>query len=201
MIEVKNLTVKYGATKSSPEVLALKNISLKMEHGHFNVILGVSGSGKTTLLRTIAGLMKYEGQIIVDGHDYSSIPTSDRNLAMVAQNFYLYPHLTVFDNIAFPLKVRGAPRKEIIDSVYELAELFEIKFLLNRKVKELSGGQQQRVALLRAIIKKPELYLFDEPLSNVSLENTKELPFLRNCALSVDRALWKRIYTKMSIAI
>lgn len=174
MIEIKNLTVVYEKTYNNPQVMAIDNLSLNMETRKFNVIVGVSGSGKTTLLRTIAGLQPFKGEISVDGVNFAKLHPSDRNLAYVTQNYALYPHLTVFDNIAFPLKNKGADRKEIIEVVNEVSESLGIKFLLQRKIKELSGGQQQRVALARAIVKKPSLYLFDEPLSNVSGEYHSE---------------------------
>lgn len=170
MIEIKNLTVQYNKTFHSPQVTAVNGLSLIMENGTFNVIVGPSGCGKTTLLKAIAGLVDYKGDIIVDGVDYSTIHTSDKNLSFVSQNYNLYPHFTVFDNIAFPLKARGASKKEIVSLVKEVSEILDIDYLLTRKIGELSGGQQQRVALARALVKKPSLYLFDEPLSNISLE-------------------------------
>ena len=170
MIEIKNLQVKYDKTFHNPEVIAINNLSICLERGQFHVIIGQSGSGKTSLLRAIAGLTNHTGSIFVDGIDFDNIHPSDRNIAYVSQNYALYPHMTVFDNIAFPLKTRGASKKEIVDTVYEASKMLDIDYLLNRKPKELSGGQQQRVALARALVKKPEIYLFDEPLSNVSLE-------------------------------
>ena len=170
MIEIKNLKVIYEKTFHNPEVVAIKDLSVSFQMGEFNVIVGPSGSGKTTLLRVIAGLQKHDGNILVDNNDFDLIHPSDRNIAYVSQNYALYPHMTIFDNIAFPLKARGANKKEIVDIVYEISEMLDISYLLNRRPKELSGGQQQRVALARALVKKPEIYLFDEPLSNLSLE-------------------------------
>lgn len=170
MIEIKNLKVIYEKTFHNPEVVAIKDLSVSFQMGEFNVIVGPSGSGKTTLLRAIAGLQKHDGNILVDNNDFDLIHPSDRNIAYVSQNYALYPHMTIFDNIAFPLKARGANKKEIVDIVYEISEMLDISYLLNRRPKELSGGQQQRVALARALVKKPEIYLFDEPLSNLSLE-------------------------------
>ena len=108
MIEISHLSVIYEKTRSNPSVIAIDDLSLKMDTGAFNVIIGPSGSGKTTLLRAIAGLEKYKGDIIIDNNNYRNIDPSDRNIAFVYQNYNLYPHLTVFDNIAFPLKARGA---------------------------------------------------------------------------------------------
>ncbi len=170
MIEIKNLFVKYEKTYHNPEVVAISDLSLSFEKGTFNVIVGPSGSGKTTLLRAIAGIQKHQGEILVDGANFDKIDPSDRSLAYVSQNYALYPHFTIFDNIAFPLKNRGASKKEIVEIVNEVSELLDISFLLTRKPKELSGGQQQRVALARALVKRAEIYLFDEPLSNVSIE-------------------------------
>lgn len=170
MIEISHLSVIYEKTRSNPSVIALDDLSMELETGKFNVIVGPSGCGKTTLLRAIAGLEKYKGDIIVDKIDYRNVDPSDRNIAFVYQNYNLYPHLTIFDNIAFPLKARGASKQEIIKIVDEVAEELDIKFLYTRKIKELSGGQQQRVALARAMVKRPDIYLFDEPLSNISSE-------------------------------
>lgn len=170
MIEISHLSVIYEKTRSNPSVIALDDLSMELETGKFNVIVGPSGCGKTTLLRAIAGLEKYKGDIIVDKINYQNVDPSDRNIAFVYQNYNLYPHLTIFDNIAFPLKARGASKQEIIKIVDEVAEELDIKFLYTRKIKELSGGQQQRVALARAMVKRPDIYLFDEPLSNISSE-------------------------------
>ena len=170
MIEISHLSVIYEKTRSNPSVIALDDLSMELETGKFNVIVGPSGCGKTTLLRAIAGLEKYKGDIIVDKINYRNVDPSDRNIAFVYQNYNLYPHLTIFDNIAFPLKARGASKQEIIKIVDEVAEELDIKFLYTRKIKELSGGQQQRVALARAMVKRPDIYLFDEPLSNISSE-------------------------------
>ena len=170
MIEIKHLSVIYEKTRSNPSVVAIDDLSLEMETGKFNVIVGPSGSGKSTLLRAIAGLQPYKGDIIVDKNDYRNIHPSDRNIAFVYQEYNLYPHFTIFDNIAFPLKSRGASKQEIIKIVDEVSEELDIKYLYTRKVKELSGGQLQRVALARAMVKRPDIYLFDEPLSNISSE-------------------------------
>jgi len=121
---------------------------------------------KSTLLKAIAGLIEYEGEIYFDSTDISNLTIKERNISFVTQNYALYPHLNIFDNIAFPLTISQAPKKEIIERVTEVAKYLGIEHCLTRKPKHLSGGQQQKVALARAMVKKPQLYLFDEPLSN-----------------------------------
>lgn len=168
MIKVENVSLTYPKGRKTPEVLALSNCNVTFDDDSFNVIIGPSGSGKTTLLHAIAGLLKYEGKIYFDNKDASSIEVQDRDIAIVDQNIMLYPHLTVFENIAFPLKAKRMKREEIIDKVYRVAETLKLDYLLTRKPKELSVGQQQRVALAKALIKEPKIYLFDEPFSNAS---------------------------------
>lgn len=170
MIEIKDLTLTYPKTKKTSEFTALKNVNLLFENDTFYVVIGSSGSGKTSLLSSISGFLKYQGDIFFDGDNAKNIPISDRDIALVNQNYVLYPHMTIFENIAFPLRSRGASKQEILDSVYEVSDILGLNYLLSRKPKELSGGQQQRVALARALVKKPKIYLFDEPLSNVSDE-------------------------------
>lgn len=165
-IVIENLTVKY-TNKKKTEVTALDNLSLNIKDDSLNVILGYSGCGKTTLLRCVAGLQDYEGTIYINGIDADSLQVKQRNVAMVTQNYVLYRTMTIFENIAFPLKIAGASKEEIIQRVNEVAKRLEIEHCLSRKPKHLSGGQQQRVALAKALIKKPDIYLFDEPLSNL----------------------------------
>ena len=164
-ITVSDVTVTYR-NKKSDEVTALDGISAEFLSGAFNVIVGYSGGGKTTLLKCIAGLVGYDGEVLFDGVDVGGSAPSQRNISYVSQEYVLYPHLTVFDNIAFPLKNMGAPKKEITERVKAIAEILELTHCLTRKPKHLSGGQQQRVALARALVKNPEICLFDEPLSN-----------------------------------
>ncbi len=171
MIEIENLNVTYPETRGHSKVVAIPSLSTVFQDGSFNVIVGASGCGKTSLIHSIAGLLDYEGSIRFDGVDAKNLDISSRDMALVSQSYILYPTMTVFDNIAFPLRSRGAEKKEIISLVNEVAKSLDIEYLLQRKPKELSGGQQQRVALARALIKKPSIYLFDEPLSNVSEEN------------------------------
>ncbi len=147
---------------------ALKQINLSVEKEEFIVFVGPSGCGKTTLLRTISGLeTPTVGKITLDGRDITYVHPSKRNLAMVFQNYALFPHLSVFENIAFGLRLHGLSRQEIEQRVQRAAKLLHLDPLLTRKPKQLSGGQRQRVAIGRAIVKQPKLFLFDEPLSNL----------------------------------
>lgn len=147
---------------------ALKSINLSVEKEEFVVFVGPSGCGKTTLLRSISGLETVtSGKIELDGRDITEIHPSKRNVAMVFQNYALFPHLNVFDNIAFGLKLQNLSGSEIRKRVERAANLLHIEQLLTRKPKQLSGGQRQRVAIGRAIVKQPKLFLFDEPLSNL----------------------------------
>jgi multiple sugar transport system ATP-binding protein len=147
---------------------ALKQINLSVEKEEFIVFVGPSGCGKTTLLRTICGLeTPTVGQITLDGRDITYVHPSKRNVAMVFQNYALFPHLSVFENIAFGLRLHGLSKDEIEKRVQRAAALLHLEPLLARKPKQLSGGQRQRVAIGRAIVKQPKLFLFDEPLSNL----------------------------------
>ena len=155
-------------TKRFGDVVAVKDVTLTIADGSFTVLLGPSGCGKTTTLRLIAGLEEVTtGRIFIGGRDVTELEPKDRNVAMVFQNYALYPHLKVYDNIAFGLKAAKRPRNEIDRKVHEAARLLGIEDLLNRKPRQLSGGQQQRVAIGRAIVRNPNVFLFDEPLSNL----------------------------------
>ncbi|HUG58013.1 MAG TPA: ABC transporter ATP-binding protein [Candidimonas sp.] len=147
---------------------AVDKVNLSVREAEFLVLLGPSGSGKTTLLRMIAGLeTPSSGEILVDDHDVTDLPPRARNMAMVFQSYALYPHLTVFENIAFPLRAQGMPKPSIIAKVDWSAHLFGIGHLLARKPRQLSGGERQRVALARAVVREPVVFLLDEPLSNL----------------------------------
>ncbi len=149
-------------------VVAVKDISFTVEDKEFVVLVGPSGCGKTTTLRMIAGLEEIsKGELYIDGKLMNDVPAKDRDIAMVFQNYALYPHMTVFENMAFGLKIRKYPKNEIKKRVEEAAKILGIDHLLNRKPKQLSGGQRQRVAVGRAIVRKPKVFLFDEPLSNL----------------------------------
>ena len=158
-----------GITKVfADDVVAVDGVSLTIHDGEFIVLVGPSGCGKTTTLRTIAGLEQpTEGRVVIDGEDVSGQDPRERDVAMVFQNYALYPHKTVRENIAFPLAIRKFPDDVIAEHIQKTAELLGISELLDRRPADLSGGQQQRVALGRAIIRDPKLFLFDEPLSNL----------------------------------
>lgn len=149
-------------------VQAVFNVNLSIEKKEFIVLVGPSGCGKTTILRMIAGLEDISsGKIFIGDKLVNDVPPKDRDIAMVFQNYALYPHMTVFENMAFALRLRKYPKSEINTRVNEAADILGIKHLLDRKPKELSGGQRQRVAVGRAIVRKPLVFLFDEPLSNL----------------------------------
>lgn len=155
-------------SKSFGHTMVLNEISLEASDGEFVVLLGPSGCGKSTLLRIIAGLeAQSSGSVNIGDHVVDSLPPRDRDIAMVFQQYALYPHLTVRENLAFGLKMRKESTAVIEKRIGDAAELLEIHELLDRKPKELSGGQRQRVAMGRAIVRKPKLFLFDEPLSNL----------------------------------
>ncbi|CAD5243274.1 ABC transporter ATP-binding protein [Thermococcus camini] len=170
MAEVKLINV----WKQFGEFTAVKDMNLHVKDGEFMILLGPSGCGKTTTLRMIAGLEEpsrgqvYIGDTLVaDPEKGVFVPPKDRDIAMVFQSYALYPHMTVYDNIAFPLKLRKVPKAEIDERVREVAEMLGLTELMKRKPRELSGGQRQRVALGRAIVRKPHVFLMDEPLSNL----------------------------------
>ena len=147
---------------------AVDDLDLEIGEGEFMVLVGPSGSGKTTALRLLAGLEELDtGRIEVNGHDVSGVPSKERNVAMVFQNYALYPSKTVAENIGFALKMHGVDKKEREQRVREAAEMLEIEELLDRKPRQLSGGQRQRVAMGRAIVRRPQAFLMDEPLSNL----------------------------------
>ena len=157
-----------GLTKKFGNVVAVNNVNLEIKDGSFMVLLGPSGCGKTTILRLIAGLEKpTEGRIFIDDRDVTELSPKDRDIAMVFQTYSLYPHMTVYENIAFPLRIRRIKRDELDRRVREVADMLGLSEMLHKKPRELSGGQRQRVAMGRAIIRKPRVFLFDEPLSNL----------------------------------
>ena len=161
-VRIDNVTKKYGQT------LAVKAFSAELEDGHLICLLGPSGCGKSTLLNMLCGIIPVtEGKIFFDDKDVTKLPPDQRNIGMVFQNYALYPHMTVAENIAFPLEVLKVKRDERKARVEEIAKLVHVDNLLRRYPSELSGGQQQRVAIARAMVKKPQLLLMDEPLSNL----------------------------------
>jgi multiple sugar transport system ATP-binding protein len=159
---IKNLEKSFGSTR------VINNISFNVQEGEFCILLGPSGCGKTTVLRMIAGLEQQDsGEIFIDDKEVSNLTPKERDVAMVFQSYALYPHMTVYENMAFSLKMQKRSKNEIDQKVRETAELLGLEDFLDRKPKELSGGQRQRVAIGRAIVRNPRLFLFDEPLSNL----------------------------------
>ena len=170
-LSVNNLSKKYAGSNSS----VISNLSFNVPSGEFLVIVGPSGCGKTTLLRLIAGLESAEaGDIAVNGNRINEIPPAKRNIAMVFQDYALYLSKTVFQNIAFPMKMARKPKGEIKRNVYSLADKLGIRQYLNAKPSKLSGGQKQRVAIARALAKDADIVLFDEPLSNLDASLREE---------------------------
>ncbi len=161
-VRIDNVTKTFGQTT------AVSNFSAELEDGHLICLLGPSGCGKSTLLNMLCGIIPVsQGQIYFDDKDVTKLPPDQRNIGMVFQNYALYPHMTVAENIAFPLEIQKVKRDERKARVEEIAKLVHVDNLLRRYPSELSGGQQQRVAIARAMVKKPQLLLMDEPLSNL----------------------------------
>jgi len=155
-------------TKEFGEVVAVNDLNLSIDDKEFIVLVGPSGCGKTTALRMLAGLEEItKGEVKIGERIVNDVPPKDRDIAMVFQSYALYPHMTVYDNMAFGLKLRKTPKQEIKRRVQEAAEILGIQEMLTRKPRQLSGGQRQRVALGRAIVREPKVFLFDEPLSNL----------------------------------
>ncbi len=162
-LEFKNVKKVYGS-----KVVAIKDFDLQIQKGEFIVFLGPSGCGKTTALRMIAGLEKVtEGDIILDGRSIINLEPKDRHVSMIFQSYAVWPHMKVFDNVAYPLKLRKLPKEQIKQIVERVAKIADIKPYLDRYPSQLSGGQRQRVAVARAIAVEPKLFLMDEPLSNL----------------------------------
>ena len=180
-LKLKNLFKYFGETK------ILDDINLSINDGEFVVLVGPSGSGKSTILRTVAGLEEpTSGQIEINNKSVNNLQPKDRDIAMVFQNYALYPHMTVFENLSFPLRMMKYKKDEIKKTVLEAASLLGIKQYLTKKPKELSGGERQRVALGRAIVRKPKLFLMDEPLSNLDAKLRTQM---RSELLKIHKAL------------
>jgi len=183
------LTLKHVKKIYDNQVLAVDDFSIDIEDKEFIVLVGPSGCGKSTALRMIAGLEEITaGELYIDGQLMNHVEPKDRDISMVFQNYALFPHMTVYDNIAFGLKRRKVPKNEIDAKVQEVAEILQISELLQRKPKALSGGQRQRVAIGRAIVRNPKVYLMDEPLSNLDAK-------LRNQMRAELKKLHKRMNT------
>ncbi|HWU18738.1 MAG TPA: sn-glycerol-3-phosphate ABC transporter ATP-binding protein UgpC [Devosia sp.] len=164
-IELRKLVKAYG------DIEVIHGVDLTIEPGDFTVFVGPSGCGKSTLLRMIAGLEPITGgDLLIDGHRMNEVPAAKRGIAMVFQSYALYPHMNVYQNLAFGLETAKTPKDEIKERVQRAAEILQIVPLLQRKPKQLSGGQRQRVAIGRAIVREPKIFLFDEPLSNLDAE-------------------------------
>jgi ABC-type sugar transport system ATPase subunit len=161
-LEIRELTKSFGT------LTVLDDISFEVGEGEFCILLGPSGCGKTTLLRIIAGLEQQDrGRVLIGEREVSGLTPKERDVSMVFQSYALYPHMSIYQNMAFPLKAKKTPKSEIERKVRDAALLLGIDDLLGRKPKELSGGQRQRAAIGRAIVRNPEMFLFDEPLSNL----------------------------------
>ena len=169
-IEFKNVLKAYG------KVVTLSNINLKIDDGQLCVFVGPSGCGKSTMLRMIAGLESISaGELLIDGEAVNDVSPADRGVAMVFQSYALYPHMSVAENMGYSLRIHKVPKDEIDRQVKEVAKALQLEHLLDRKPKQLSGGQRQRVAIGRAIVRKPKVFTFDEPLSNLDAELRVEM--------------------------
>ena len=170
VLQFKNFSAYYKVDKTTLGV-AVDNINLEVQNGEFLVIVGPSGCGKTTLIRCIlSGISLTEGEILLDGVNIETIKKKNRNLAYISQECNLFPKMTVFDNIAFPLRMMNTPHEEVQRRVKEIAQKTEIYELLTRKPAQLSGGQIQRVEIARALVKNPRIVLFDEPFANLDVK-------------------------------
>jgi ABC-type sugar transport system ATPase subunit len=185
-IVVENVTKKIGRKT------VLDNISFEVESGTITSIVGPAGAGKTTLLKIIAGVEYPDsGRILINGEDVTDLPPKDRDVAMVFQTYALYPHMKVFDNIAFPLRVKKLPENEIKQRVREIAELLGITHILDRSIYEISGGEAQRTALARALVRRSRIVLLDEPLTNLDYKIREKMRGeLKRIAKEIGGATW-----------
>jgi len=167
-VSVQHVYKIYPAEKKGRDVTAVNDVSLEIQDREFVVLVGPSGCGKSTTLRMIAGLEEIsKGEIFIGEKRVNDVPPKDRDIAMVFQNYALYPHMSVYDNMSYGLRIRGMPKAEIEARVRNAAKILELGNFLQRKPRQLSGGQRQRVAMGRAIVREPAVFLFDEPLSNL----------------------------------
>ncbi|MBI3740672.1 MAG: ABC transporter ATP-binding protein, partial [Chloroflexi bacterium] len=177
-LTLDHLTKQFPARDKSGEVAAVNDVSLEIEKGEFVTLLGPSGCGKTTTLRLIAGFeFPTSGKIILDGKQLEDVPPNKRDMAMVFQSYAIFPHLTVFENIAYGLNIRHFSKNEIREKIVHVIALTKLTGLENRAPNQISGGQQQRVALARALVVEPKVLLFDEPLSNLDAKLREEMRF------------------------
>jgi ABC-type sugar transport system ATPase subunit len=186
-LRLENVSLTYQ-NSNAEKTLALEKVSALFKEGTCSVFLGASGSGKTSLLRSMAGLEPYEGTIYYGERNALDIPRNEKALSYVNQDYALYPFMSVFDNIAYPLKVMGLKKEEILPRVKEMAQELEIVACLSRKPREISLGQRQRTALARALIKKPDYCFFDEPLSNLDAPTRLQI-----------RTLLKKLFQKRTL--
>lgn len=205
-IELQHLSVTYLG-KRKQEYPALIDVSCLFEDKKISALMGESGSGKTTILRALSSQLMYDGTILSDGVDIAALSLKERRLAYVMQEFALYPHLTVYDNLAFPLKLERQSYSTIDEEVIKMARSLDIEYLLSRKPRQLSGGQAQKVCLGRALIKKPDLILLDEPLANVDeaqrgdvlLTIKKQLEESKATAIYITHNLKEAIYVSSKV--
>lgn len=187
-IKLKNLYCYYGKGKN--ENLVISDMTASFPNGKISVIMGPSGCGKTTLLKSMLGLMEYDGDIYFDDTDVYRIPTYQRHMSYMSQDVYLYPHMTIFENIAFPLRTKKVEREELLKKVRFLAERFGIAHCLNVKPKYLSLGQQQRALLAREIVSDPKVILMDEPVSHLDTPTKKDiLDFIKTLNKDLKRTI------------
>ena len=172
-ITFKDFSIYYKQKRDI--IVAVDEVSFSFHSGKINVLIGFSGCGKTSILNAISGRILYDGELFFDEKNAQEIAVKDRNISYVSQDFVLYPHMTVYDNVAYPLKLLKLPREDIDLRVRELCDEVDISYLLTRRPKYLSIGQQQRVAIARAFAKKPEIILLDEPLSNLDKETSEDI--------------------------
>ena len=172
-ITFKNFSIYYKQKKEI--VIAVDDVSFSFHTQKINALIGFSGCGKTSILNAISGRILYDGELFFDEKNAQEIAVQNRNISYVSQDFVLYPHMTVYDNVAYPLKISKLPREDIDLRVRELCDEVDISYLLTRRPKYLSIGQQQRVAIARAFVKKPEIILLDEPLSNLDKETSEDI--------------------------
>lgn len=172
-IKLKNVSIYYQNKKEI--VTAVDDVTFSFYSQQINVLLGFSGCGKSSLLNAISGSILYDGEILLDGKNIQEIAVQKRNISYVNQQIVLYPHLTIYDNIAHSLKLLNFTREEIDNRVRQLSKKLDIEYLLSRKPKVLSLGQQQRVAIARAFAKNPDIILMDEPLSNLDTKTSDEI--------------------------